>query len=617
MSGIIAGKQWVKIVCTDMSGRLHKNAGLFDYFRGRSRSEDLTPTLLNQINQLLNMTFTKDRSSQDALSVQYIYYWILERVLKDFHPPSNHPKARFRTAASFEAFPDAIEKLRCPDFHGGIFVIAHEIVSAVTTFEEEGLRREQCVLATMDRLGQKCSMLAVWDMARYCTRTLSEGGQFGMPPSLLLLMSAVKARAEEELILAEGSLAFEIMFEGGGGMHSPGDMSLLSNFLVSLAHLAAVRAHSTALRLDPFYKEQESSTQAAQLAAKVADHIIAEHIDLCFGLHLSVIVACCVFSVFKVLRRALQFKALLHDMKVAADVESALLMQQLGVRGATDLDQVFAQVPMCGPHGCEDQPETADIRVWYNKVFLPRLEVYVRDCAKNCPPFSHNAGEKPPVVSSGLALDQQSLPASLLDSSTLKQPVRPESDLLKTQIQKTQRPALTIIKQNGSKQGALLNLQREQQISHLHPQNNAKKVATGAFNSERQESGKNTEQPLTAVNAIMFSRDSGQENQDPGQAPMPTLPPLFQAQAALGKISSRGSRGLPPQEQLQYSSPLLHRSGTPNKVDSFVVHGLPPVLSSPFSSSAKRVTLLGLNGLDDDYIKRSTGATTPTFKNYR
>jgi hypothetical protein len=84
--------------------------------------------------------------------------------------------------------------------------------------------------------------------------------------------------------------------------------------------------------------------------------------------------ACSVFSVFKVLRRTLQFKVLLQDMKVAADAESVQLMKELGVRSGRDLDLVFAHVPMCGPHGCEGPPQTADVRTWYNKAFLPRLE---------------------------------------------------------------------------------------------------------------------------------------------------------------------------------------------------------------------------------------------------
>jgi hypothetical protein len=40
-------------------------------------------------------------------------------------------------------------------------------------------------------------------------------------------------------------------------MHSPGDMSLISDFFVSLAHLAAERAYRTAVRLDISVHGQE------------------------------------------------------------------------------------------------------------------------------------------------------------------------------------------------------------------------------------------------------------------------------------------------------------------------------------------------------------------------
>ena len=58
----------------------------------------------------------------------------------------------------------------------------------------------------------------------------------------------------------------------------------------------------------------------------------------------------------------------------------AMLMDQLSVRVAPEtMEVVFRSVPMCGTggeavNGNKGGAETADIRAWYNAVFLPRVE---------------------------------------------------------------------------------------------------------------------------------------------------------------------------------------------------------------------------------------------------
>ena len=62
-------------------------------------------------------------------------------------------------------------------------------------------------------------------------------------------LGQVKTKIEEELALAEGSSTYEILFQGGGGMHSKGDMNLVEVFLASLADLAVTKAGTIAEKL--------------------------------------------------------------------------------------------------------------------------------------------------------------------------------------------------------------------------------------------------------------------------------------------------------------------------------------------------------------------------------
>lgn len=118
------------------------------------------------------------------------------------------------------------------------------------------------------------------------------------------------------------------MTVGGGSMQLPGDKSLMEKFIKSLANLAISRAQITAESLltketgsgnvrepcavsfeDRLCQTSYLSVQTKEsktdyhcmvclqislglLAADVTDQVLEDHIDLCFGQHLSVVVAC-------------------------------------------------------------------------------------------------------------------------------------------------------------------------------------------------------------------------------------------------------------------------------------------------------------------------------------
>lgn len=94
-----------------------------------------------------------------------------------------------------------------------------------------------------------------------------------------------------------------------------------------------------------------------------------------------------VFAVFKAAHSPLRFKVFLQEISKAADHSEATLMRQLLVRASPLTSvEIFSAVPMRDPGGGVinvkgggiEGAETADIRAWYNAVFLPRVEGKLR-----------------------------------------------------------------------------------------------------------------------------------------------------------------------------------------------------------------------------------------------
>ena len=81
---------------------------------------------------------------------------------------------------------------------------------------------------------------------------------------------------------------------------------------------------------------------------------------------------------FKAAHSQLRFKAFLQEISKASELSETLLMDQLSVRVAPEaMEAVFRSVPMCGTGGRagdDVDAEYADIRAWYNSIFLPRVE---------------------------------------------------------------------------------------------------------------------------------------------------------------------------------------------------------------------------------------------------
>eukprot|EP00955_Chlamydomonas_euryale_P106678 365720-Chlamydomonas_euryale.AAC.5 len=99
---------------------------------------------------------------------------------------------------------------------------------------------------------------------------------------------------------------------------------------------------------------------------------MAKDLDLLFGHHLSVLVACVAFSVAKALKMTLPFKRVLQELALLAKTEFVDSFTQLStISDADDLTRLFQHVPI---DPCKPETARADIRKFYNMVFLPREE---------------------------------------------------------------------------------------------------------------------------------------------------------------------------------------------------------------------------------------------------
>ena len=74
----------------------------------------------------------------------------------------------------------------------------------------------------------------------------------------------------------------------GGSHYSPGDMTLVSNFLKAYSDRALRRVQAVAAALQPY----ATRPVLPGLCAALMDHVLCNHLDVCYGQHLSVIVAC-------------------------------------------------------------------------------------------------------------------------------------------------------------------------------------------------------------------------------------------------------------------------------------------------------------------------------------
>eukprot|EP00798_Chlamydomonas_sp_ICE-L_P017159 gene17159-23470_t len=232
-------------------------------------------------------------------------------------------------------------KLRLPEFHNGFLLLAAEIVEFITEPE--------------------------------CYGPTDVGPE--LPDLVRSLFCDIRTRVEEELGFAHGSLFFQIVAEGGGGVYEDGDMTLVEVFIKAVVELAVQRALTVGQYLTTpscanLGSNLQGLTELPSLSAKLVDYLLGYHLDLCFGTHISVLVACCVYAVTKAARADLPFRVLLPEVTDILGLES----------GSQPVSPIFRSVSISGPGGPKEgqSEEFGDIRTFYNRLFISRVEGFVR-----------------------------------------------------------------------------------------------------------------------------------------------------------------------------------------------------------------------------------------------
>ncbi|KAL4451183.1 hypothetical protein ABPG77_009255 [Micractinium sp. CCAP 211/92] len=225
----------------------------------------------------------------------------------------------------------------------------------------------------------------------------AEGIVPGIPEEVVAYLSAIQVRVEEELAFIDGSSIYKRIVATGvtecggaggsagsdeegtasGGMerrqrrqrarrgsHSPRgsgpDAALVARFLTNLARTAMLRTTFVAQQLLVEHPSlQAVCPELALRACSVVDALLADHLDLLFGQHLSVAIACALFFTIKHHGGSLSFRKL------------TILMVAL-LPNHDEATFSHAELPAEGEASWDGSSRNyGDTRAFYNTVFLP------------------------------------------------------------------------------------------------------------------------------------------------------------------------------------------------------------------------------------------------------
>ncbi|KXZ53115.1 hypothetical protein GPECTOR_7g1005 [Gonium pectorale] len=124
------------------------------------------------------------------------------------------------------------------------------------------------------------------------------------------------------------------------------------------------------------------------LAARLVDRVLMECLDLAYGQHISVIVACCLYGMARALRLQMPFSTITRMFVSSLPDHSAdLFGNQVEVRHATVGGEGAASGAAAEVASGNSGPTVAavlgDIRRFYNETFLTRVEGFIRSFVKS------------------------------------------------------------------------------------------------------------------------------------------------------------------------------------------------------------------------------------------
>ncbi|KAG2434108.1 hypothetical protein HXX76_007835 [Chlamydomonas incerta] len=432
------------------------------------------------------------RNRSLALQTTYLYYGVLLHALRKLYPmvlpPGVNATSRFaKPTVAASDVPKVCHLLSIPVFHTSLLTVACMVTRAIAD------RDPTCLGATPDlflRIPQAAgfapNMMALWNAARwyqeaFVTMPLSSAplaadgagssrAGTSEPPGPAVaaagsaadaqLMPALPGRfvlgrlmriCEERGVLAEGSTVYCILTEGAAGGYTEGDSALLNVFLQSYARRAtATVERMAAVAVQQLVAAARTAGEAphphqhllSELAAELMDQVMCTRLELCFNQHVSVLAACCLYSVAKALKLRLPFSSvtrafLTHLPDHPADLfDRQVELQPAGVSGGSGAAGGGAAVRSLaaraaaaasaagggsaaegGGAAVERSAVMGDIRAFYNQSFLPAMEGTVRSLVRTRTTGAASiatAGPIPPMPSCAAAPAAASVAAQAL-----------------------------------------------------------------------------------------------------------------------------------------------------------------------------------------------------------
>ncbi|KAF8071390.1 RBR1 [Scenedesmus sp. PABB004] len=338
---------------------------LFTYFRGAARGEDLTADIINMVSAAVKAVLPPGGATLHALEedggagmeaaacATSLYYTVAEHLLRQLFPlvPPATGAGRFKGLVKAPADPACHELVRCEEFHLPLVEVALHLVSLVA-----GRGGPDAT----DMLQRGAHAPSLWQACRSFQECFGADSPWPLPAELDLELQRMQDSLLDARALASGSQLFSILVQGGGAHFKPGDASLAGHVLQAYAHRAISRAQMAGwqvLQGALAAPEQPAAARALhEQCAWVMDRLLMEHLDLCFGQHMSVVVACVVYVVAKVARLSVTFQRITEVL----------------ARDGTPPD-VFERAELHFEPVASRQ-RRGDVRTFYNTRFLPAVE---------------------------------------------------------------------------------------------------------------------------------------------------------------------------------------------------------------------------------------------------
>lgn len=392
-------------------GKSTPKASLFSYFRGQTKQEDLTLPVVNLVTASCKTVFgstssgNSNSNSQAQLdpggSASYLYYMVAQGLLQQLFPRDAQETAtagdggsqRFKGMLKVTNPPQCTALVSCQEFHlplieCALTLVHHTISSSSNTASQQ--QETPDFLSVSQLLQREDRAALLWQAARSFLEFFSPTSPCPMPQQLQSFLHHLQEQLLQEPVFRSHSVLYELMTAGGGCQFQQGDMTLAHDITAAYAAQGIHQTQAVAWLLQQARDDSGSqlSPNFHEECSWLMDQVVLRHLDVCFGVHQAVVVACVVYVTAKVTQAALPFST------ITQAVSSCLHSAPSHLFTDTEL---AVQPLQCG-----------DLRAFYNSRFLPAVQADVRSYLQQYSDWRHTQQPTIPAPASATALHHTS-----------------------------------------------------------------------------------------------------------------------------------------------------------------------------------------------------------------